>query len=65
MKPYVLTYCSSDHEVGSTIPSGGANEDHVDGGDGHGDQVLGLEKKKEKNKKLKAKVKLDRSFLVW
>jgi hypothetical protein len=26
------------------------------GGDGHGDQVLGLEKKKEKNKKLKAKV---------
>ena len=56
--------CSSDHEIGSTIPSGGANEDHVDGGDGHGDQVLGLEKKKEKNKKLKAKVKLDRSFLV-
>jgi hypothetical protein len=26
------------------------------GGDGHGDQVLGLEKKKEKNKNLKAKV---------
>ena len=25
----------------------------------------GLEKKKEKNKKLKAKVKPDRSFLVW
>ena len=48
--------CSSDHEIGSTIPSGGANEDHVDGGDGHGDQVLGLEKKKEKNKRLKAKV---------
>jgi hypothetical protein len=24
-----------------------------------------LEKKKEKNKKLKAKVNLDRSFLVW
>ena len=44
MKPYVLTYCSSDHEVGSTIPSGGANEDHVDG-DGYGDdQVLGLGK---------------------
>ena len=64
MKPYVLTYCSSDHEIGSTIPSGGANEDRVDGCDGHGDQVLGLEKKKEKNKKLKAKVKLDRSFLV-
>jgi hypothetical protein len=31
----------------------------------HVDQVLGLKKKKEKNKKLKAKVKLDRSFLVW
>jgi hypothetical protein len=30
------------------------DEDH--GGDGHGDQVLGLEKKKNKNKKLKAKV---------
>ena len=46
-----------------TIPSGGVNEGHTDGGDGHGDQVLSLEKKKEKNKKLKAKVKLDRSFL--
>jgi hypothetical protein len=30
------------------------DEDH--GGDGHGDRVLGLEKKKEKNKKLKTKV---------
>jgi hypothetical protein len=30
------------------------DEDH--GGDGHSDQVLSLEKKKEKNKKLKAKV---------
>jgi hypothetical protein len=30
------------------------DEDH--GGDGHDDQVLNLEKKKEKNKKLKAKV---------
>jgi hypothetical protein len=30
------------------------DENH--GGDGHGDQVLGLEKKKEKNKKLKAKL---------
>jgi hypothetical protein len=30
------------------------DEDH--GGDGHGNYVLGLEKKKEKNKKLKAKV---------
>jgi hypothetical protein len=62
----VLTYCSSDYEIGSTISSGGANnEDHVDGGDGHGDQVLGSKKKKEKNKKLNAKVKLDRRFLVW
>jgi hypothetical protein len=25
----------------------------------------GFEKKKEKNKKLRAKIKLDRSFLVW
>jgi hypothetical protein len=30
------------------------DEDH--GGDGHGDQMLGLEKKKGKNKKLKAKI---------
>jgi hypothetical protein len=30
------------------------DEDH--GIDGHGDQGLGVEKKKEKNKKLKAKV---------
>jgi hypothetical protein len=30
--------------------------DEGHGGDGHGDQVLGLEKKKEKNKKLKANV---------
>jgi hypothetical protein len=30
------------------------NEDH--GGDGHGDQALVLEKKKEKNEKLKVKV---------
>jgi hypothetical protein len=32
------------------------DEDH--GGDGHGDQVLGLDKKKEKNKKLKSKVQV-------
>jgi hypothetical protein len=48
----VLTYCSSDYEIGSTISSGGANnEDHVDGGDGHGDQVLGSEKKKKRKTK--------------
>jgi hypothetical protein len=28
-------------------------------------KCLDLEKNKEKNKKLKAKVKLGRSFLVW
>jgi hypothetical protein len=28
-------------------------------------KCLDSENKKEKNKKLKAKVKLDRSFLVW
>jgi hypothetical protein len=39
------------------------DEDH--GGDGHDDQALHFEKKKEKNKKLKAKVKSCRSFLVW
>ena len=57
--------CSSDHEIGSTIPSGGANKDHVDGGVTMVMiKCLDLEKKKKK-KKLKAKVKLDRSFLVW
>ena len=30
-----------------------------------GDQVLSLEKEKEKNKKLKANVIFHRSFLVW
>jgi hypothetical protein len=28
-------------------------------------KCLDSEKKKEKNKQLKAKVKLDRSFLIW
>jgi hypothetical protein len=63
--PKIVTQLTKPNKDLSTIPSGGANKDHVDGGDGHGDQVLGLVKKKEKNKKLKAKVKLDRSFLVW
>jgi hypothetical protein len=35
------------------------------GGDGHGDQVLGLEKKKEKKQKAQSKGISDRSFLVW
>jgi hypothetical protein len=39
------------------------DEDH--GGDVQVIKCSGFEKKKEKNKKLKAKVKLDRSFLVW
>ena len=57
--------CSSDHEIGSIIPNGGANEDHVDGGVTMVMiKCLDLKKKKEKNKKLKAKVKLDRSFFV-
>ena len=34
--------------------SDGASDDN--GGDSHGDQVPSLEKKKDKNKKLKAKV---------
>ena len=50
----------------STISSGGANnEDHGDGGEAMVNTCSGLKKKKEKNKKLKAKVKLNRSFLVW
>ena len=41
--------CSSDHEIGSTILSGGANEDHVDGGVTMVMiKCLNLEKKKEK-----------------
>ena len=52
----------SNHEICSTIPSGGANEDHDDGGDGHGDQVLGLEKKKEK--RAQGKGEIDRSFSI-
>ena len=50
----------NDYEIGSTTPSGEANEDH--------DMMmvmikcLDLEKKKEKNKKLKAKVKLIGAF---
>ena len=47
----------SDHEIGSTIPSGGANEDHVDGGDGHGDQVLKLRKEEKQKQKQKARGK--------
>jgi hypothetical protein len=56
--------CSSDHEIGSTFQVvEQMDEDHDDGVT----MVIkcsGLEKKKAKNKKLKAKVKLDRSFFV-
>ena len=51
----------SNYEIGSTTPSGEANEDH--------DLImvmikcLDLEKKSERNKKLKAKVKLIGAFL--
>ena len=50
-----------DHEIGSTTPSDEAMTKimtlvMI--------KCLNLEKKKEKNKRLKAKVKLDRSFLV-
>ena len=50
----------SNYEIGSTTPSGEANEDH--------DLImvmikcLDLEKKSERNKKLKAKVKLIGAF---
>ena len=60
MKPYVLTFALSGHELGQHIPSGGANnKDHDDGGDSRGgDQVLGLGKEeREKQNGLKAKVK--------
>ena len=47
----MLTYCSSDYEICSTILSGGANnEDHGDGGEAMVIKCSGLEKKKEKNK---------------
>jgi hypothetical protein len=39
------------------------DEDH--GGDGHGDQVLGLEKKKEKKQEAQGKGINDMSFLFW
>ena len=41
----------SDHEIGYHIPSGGANDDDHDDGDGHGDdQVLGLGKEERETK---------------
>ena len=43
--------------IGKHIPSDGANnEDHGDGGEAMVNMCSGLEKKKDKNKKLKAKV---------
>jgi hypothetical protein len=39
------------------------DKDH--GGDDHSDQVLGLEKKKEKKPKAQGKGINGRSFLVW
>ena len=51
MKPQVLTlFTLSDHEIGQHIPSGGASDDDHVGGDGHGDQVLGLGKEERKTK---------------
>ena len=51
--------------IGKHIPSDGPNgEDLGNDGEAMVIKCSGLEKKKEKNKKLKAKVKLDRSFLV-
>ena len=55
--------CSSDYEIGRTIPSGGANEDHVDGGDGHGDQVLGLGKQEREKQKAQGKGEIHRVIL--
>ena len=40
--------------------------DQDDGGHSHGDdQVLRLRKEEREKQKLKAKMKFDRSFLVW
>ena len=56
----------SDYEIGNTTPSGEAMVIMTWWWWWHGDdQVLELEKRRKKNKKLKTKVKLDRSFLVW
>ena len=38
-----------------TISSGGANEDHVDDGGGHGAQVHGLEKEEREKQKAQGK----------
>ena len=47
----------SDYEIGSTTPSDEANGEDHDNGDGMVMiKCLNLEKKKEKNKRLKAKV---------
>ena len=62
----MLTYYSSDYEIGSTFEVMKQIEKIIVMVESMKMiKCLDLEKKKEKNKKLKAKVKLDRSFLVW
>jgi hypothetical protein len=60
----VLTYYSSDHEIGSTFQVGGANGENHDGGDGHGnDQVLGLGKEEREKQKTQGKGDIHKSSL--
>jgi hypothetical protein len=47
------------------IPSGEANGDDHEGGDGHDDQVSDLEKKKEKIKWAQGKGEIHRDILFW
>ena len=62
----MIIYYSSNYEIGSTISSDGANEDHDDDGVTMVMiKCLDLEKKKEKNKKAQGKDIFDRSFLFW
>ena len=48
MKPYVLTFALSDHEICANPRAN--NEDHDDGGEAMVIKGSSLEKKKEKNK---------------
>ena len=59
----MLTYYSSDYEIGSTFQVMEQMEDHGDGGVHGDDQVFGLRKEeREKQNGLKAKVKFDRAI---
>jgi hypothetical protein len=66
MKPWVLTYCSSDHEICSTFQVGGANSEDHDGGDDRGnDQVLRFGKEEREKQKTQGKDDIHKSSLFW